>query len=72
MVPQFIELLYNIKHNNNIEKQTKTICNLNQKDKSDGDPLVDLEIEGYRCSTSCTRLRLSSKYYESRHLGIIG
>ena len=44
---QFIDLLYKIKHNNNTEKQTKNICNLNQKDKSDADPLVDLEIEGY-------------------------
>ena len=34
-------------HNNNTEKQTKNICNLNQKDKSDVDPLVDLEIKGY-------------------------
>ena len=39
-------MLYEIKHNN-IEKQTKNICSLNQKDKSDVDPLVDLEIEGY-------------------------
>ena len=46
-VSKFIELLYNMKHNNNIEKQTKNICSLNQKDKSDADPLVDLEIEGY-------------------------
>ena len=28
-------------------KQTKNIYSLNQKDKSDADPLVDLEIEGY-------------------------
>ena len=47
VVSQFIELLYNMKHNNNTEKQTKNICSLNQKDKSDVDPLVDLEIEGY-------------------------
>ena len=46
-VSQFIELLYNMKHINNSEKQTKNICSLNQKDKSDADPLVDLEIEGY-------------------------
>ena len=45
-VSQFIDLLYEIKHNN-IEKQTKNICSLNQKDKSDADPLVDLAIEGY-------------------------
>ena len=44
---QFIDLLYNMKHNNNIEKQTKNICSLNQKDKSDANPLVNLEIEGY-------------------------
>ena len=36
-----------MKHNNNIEKQTKNICILNQKYKSDADPLVNLEIEGY-------------------------
>ena len=47
MVSQFIDLLYKIKHNNNIEKQTKNICSLNQKEKRDADPLVDLEIEGY-------------------------
>ena len=47
MVSQFIDLLYKIKHNNNTEKQTNNICSLNQKDKSDADPLVDLEIEGY-------------------------
>ena len=46
MVSQFTDLLYNMKHNNNTEK-TKKICSLNQKDKSDADPLVDLEIEGY-------------------------
>ena len=46
MVSQFIELLYKIKHNNNTKK-TKNICSLSQKDKSDADPLVDLEIEGY-------------------------
>ena len=45
-VSQFIELLYNMNHSNNTEKQTKNICSLNQKDKSDADPLVDLEIEG--------------------------
>ena len=44
---QFIDLLYNIKHKNNRDKQTKNICSLNQKDESDADPLVDLEIEGY-------------------------
>ena len=44
-VSQFIELLYEIKHNNT-EKQTKNICILNQKNKSDADPLVELEIEG--------------------------
>ena len=36
-----------MKHNNNIEKKTKNIYSLNQKDKSDADPLVDLGIEGY-------------------------
>ena len=46
-VSQFIELLYNMKHNNNKEKQRKNICSLNQKDKSDADPLVNLEIKGY-------------------------
>ena len=47
VVYQFIELLYKIKHNNNTDKQTKSIYSLNQKDKTDDDPLVDLEIEGY-------------------------
>ena len=47
MVSQFIDLLYKIKHNNNTKKQIKNICSLNQKDKSDSDPLVDLEIKGY-------------------------
>ena len=47
MVSQFIELLYNMKHTNNRKKQAKNICSLKQKDKSDADPLVDLEIEGY-------------------------
>ena len=46
-VAQFIDMLYNIKNKPSMEKQTKNICNLNQKDKSDADPLVDLEIEGY-------------------------
>ena len=45
-VSQFIDLLHEIK-GTNPEKQTKNICSLNQKDKSDADPLVDLEIEGY-------------------------
>ena len=40
-------MLYNIKNKPSMEKQTKNICSLNQKDKSDVDPLVDLEIEGY-------------------------
>ena len=34
-------------HKNNTDKQTKNICSLNRKYKSDADPLVDLEIEGY-------------------------
>ena len=46
-VAQFINLLYNIKKKSSMEKQTKNICSLNQKDKSDDDPLVDLDIEGY-------------------------
>ena len=46
-VSQFIDLSYKIKCNNNTKEKTKNICNLNQKDKSDADPLVDLEIEGY-------------------------
>ena len=44
---QFIDLLYNMKHSNNIEKQTKNIYSLNQKEKIDANPLVDLEIKGY-------------------------
>ena len=46
-VAQFFDLLYNIKNKTSMEKQTKNICILNQKDKNDVDPLVDLEIEGY-------------------------
>ena len=65
MVSQFIDLLYKIKHNNSTEKQKKYICSLNQKDKSDADPLVDLE-------TSCAQLRVTGKHYDSRHLGTIG
>ena len=30
-----------------MDKQNKIICSLNKKYKSDVDPLVDLEIEGY-------------------------
>ena len=47
LVSQFIDLLYNMKHKNNTDKQTRNICSLNQKDKSDADPLFDLEIEGH-------------------------
>ena len=39
--------MYNIKNKFDEEKQSKNICRLNQKDKNDADPLVDLEIEGY-------------------------
>ena len=46
-ISQFIDLLYKIKHNKNNEKQTNNIYSLNQKDKSDADPLVDLKMEGY-------------------------
>ena len=45
-VSQFIDLLHEIK-GTNPQKQTKNICSLNQKEKSDVDPLFDLEIEGY-------------------------
>ena len=40
-------MLYNIKNKHSMEKQTKNICSINQKDKSDADTLVNLEIEGY-------------------------
>ena len=40
-IAQFIDLLYNIKNKPGMDKQTKNICSLNQKDKSDADPLVD-------------------------------
>ena len=36
-----------MKNKPNREKQTKNICSLNKKDKSDADPLVDLEIKRY-------------------------
>ena len=45
-VAQFIDLLHKIK-SVNFGKQTKNICSLNQKDKNDVDPLVNLEIECY-------------------------
>ena len=38
--------MYNIKNKSNEEKQSKNICRLNQKDKNDVNPLVNLEIEG--------------------------
>ena len=47
-VAQFIDMLYNIKNKTCMDKQTKNICSLNKKDKSDADPLVNLEIEGYQ------------------------
>ena len=46
-VAKLIDLLYDIKSKFKIDKQAKIICTLNQKDKSDVDPLVDLEIKGY-------------------------
>ena len=46
-VTQFINLLYNIKNKSSMDKQTKNICSLNKKYKSDADPPVDLEIKGY-------------------------
>ena len=46
-ITQFIDMLHNIKNKHNIEKQTKNTCSLNKKDKSDADPLINLEIEGY-------------------------
>ena len=56
LVAQFIEILYNIKNKNDTDKQTKSICSLNQKDKNDADPLVDLEIEGYTFDNSFSTL----------------
>ena len=47
LVAQFIDLLHNIKNKYDTDKQTKSICNLNKKDKNDANPIVDLEIEGY-------------------------
>ena len=38
-VAQFIDPLYNIKKKNDTDKQTKSICSLNKKDKNDVDPL---------------------------------
>ena len=40
-VAQFIDLLYNIKNKTSMDKQTKNICSLNQKDRR------------ISCSTSC-------------------
>ena len=36
--------MYNIKNNSSEDKQDKSICSLNKKDKHDVDPLVDQEI----------------------------
>ena len=47
LVAQFIDLLYNIENKTCMDKQTNNICSLNKKDKSDADPLIDLEIEGF-------------------------
>ena len=46
-IAKLIDLLYNLKNKFGIDKQDKSICSLNQKDKSDDDPLVDLEIKFY-------------------------
>ena len=46
-VAKLIDLMYNLKNNSGEDKQAKIICSLNQKDKSDANPLVDIEIEGY-------------------------
>ena len=46
-VAKLIELIYNIKSKSSVDKQAKSICSLNQNNKNDVDPLVDLEIEGY-------------------------
>ena len=43
-IAKLIDLLYNLKSKYGGDKQTKSICILNKKDKSDVDPLVDLEI----------------------------
>ena len=39
--------MYNLKNTSGKDKQNKSICSLNKKDKHDAEPLVDLEIEGY-------------------------
>ena len=39
--------MYNTKITSGEDKQAKSICNLNQKDENDVDPLVDPEIKGY-------------------------
>ena len=44
---KLIDLLYNIKNKSGVDKQAKSICILNQKDKIDVEPLVYIEIEGY-------------------------
>ena len=46
-VAKLIDLMYSVKNTSGVDKQDKSICNLNKKDKNDVDPLVDLEIEGY-------------------------
>ena len=42
--------MHNLKTNFGEDKQTKSICRINKKDKHDADPLVDLEIEGLQVS----------------------
>ena len=39
--------MYNLKNKFGVDKQDKIICSMNQKDKNNVEPLVDLEIEGY-------------------------
>ena len=46
-VEKLIDLMCILKNTYGEDKQAKSICILNQKDKNDADPLVDLEIEGY-------------------------
>ena len=43
-VANLINLMYNIKNKSGVDKQAKSICSLNKKDKRDANPIVNLEI----------------------------
>ena len=46
-IAKLIDLMYSLKITYVEDKQDKSICILNQKEKNNADPLVNLQIEGY-------------------------